>query len=533
MLNRAKRVSRALIKIAGAYSEAKLAELDAQDEQEKVMRQQQVDAALIRLKDAQAAVTTQEKIFDAEIKKKQDAQAQTDKIEIENLKAQHERDKQLAVEQAKRDAKKDERTAEQEEKDKERELRNTEIETIGKEIGMTDPEIRAAQLGEAPVTNKMILGAYQRQERTKTADVLQLEGDDRIVYIETGKMPDEGKQSMVDTYIENESDIKQLLAEGKIDEETAQDLRDANEAAINKGSGAGALQSKLDAIDREYADDPVKRQQARDKALGAGGGKEDISDTAEIRQSTDRYQPGSDNRQAMNHLMISAKTVGNQKGLATVIGSAFGDKQNVEDYTDLEERKQVSQLLAHAARTYSQEGDTIEKLEYAHHKIASNLKPLFERWKALRAKGKSLGKFHQIGEKIANIAGETTDTEIRALRGELAMLMEDVLRIRTGAVIAENEIRQQEGVTPNVDIEFEFSEALFFSMANYTTRQAEIAYTRSLGNGWGGTVAKDTLSGTYEVRDKLKEIVIGKTPQEDADSIVDDVLGGDDGTNTQ
>ena len=529
-----KTLTRGLIDAGDVYARMKMAWAGEADAKRKEDRKFALDKRGLQLKEEIAAVnayisTIQRNQAEKELewKKGEPGRAQgarEDQAKLTRTTNQQRIDAQTQGEKDVLDYKSDQEAKAKEERD-------AEIEEMGLALGWTAQEITTAQNADAPTRNAMALDSWKIQNRKQLADDMELTDEEREIYIATGNLPDEDAKSFVDEYIDNKNTID---SDPELDEETKALLHAANRNKLQQ-QRQNATADKLKLLDDELAAGRItaeEHKRGREKALGTGvtGGADKPSDINVASDQVAQYEIGSDHRQMLDIVGTNIENPKTRRSVNSTLLPYLGDTQNIADMNE-DIRKEASQVIANIARVHSPNGESIEKLDTANLFIARNLPSLHKQYKELKAKGYDLGKIRQLEEGVARMFGGTDNAEVRAFQAELDQMLEHVLRIRTGAVISEGEIKQAKGVTPNPDVEEDVSDVLFYSLANYTTRQAEILYTVEAGPRWGTWVAKDVFEKTYAVRDELHSTIFTPAVKDEINKIVDDVTGGTDGTN--
>ena len=316
--------------------------------------------------------------------------------------------------------------------------------------------------------------------------------------------------------------IDQMEADG-LDREIADGLR---RGVFDRIEGArrgrdSALQEQLNAVDAEYGPegrtpDPERHRQVRDGLLGVTPPAADAklpTDNPEVNDIINRYAEGSDNQQLTVMLAVGDGGASAELASLGIFDILMQGRSNISEYSP-EEVSVISQMIARAA-SEGIGGESVQALNVANRLIAEELPRLYAVYQDLKSKGHDVGKVAQIDETLAEIGGGTSNLEVGRFQREMNQLLEEFLRLGTGAVISEGEIRRTLGVPANDEVGYAVSDLLFLSLAGYVTDRAESLFVDVAGTKWGGEAARNIYKETFgiyaDLEQKMPNLHIDKT----------------------
>ena len=316
--------------------------------------------------------------------------------------------------------------------------------------------------------------------------------------------------------------IDQMEVDG-LDKETADGLRrgvyDRIEGA--RRSRDSALQEELNAVDAAYGPegrtpDLERHGQARDELLGVtapAAGAKPLTDNPEVNDIINRYEDGSDNQQLTAMLVLGDDGASSELASLGIFDIMLRGKNNISEYSP-EEISVISEMIARAA-SEGASGEPVQQLSVANQLMAEQLPRLYAVYQDLKSKGHDVGRIAQIDETLAEVTGGTSNLEVGRFQREMNQLLEEFLRLGTGAVISEGEIRRTPEGPPNYEVDYEVSDVLFLSLAGYTTDRAESLFVDVAGTKWGGEAARNLYKETFgiyaDLVEKIPNLHIDKT----------------------
>lgn len=309
-------------------------------------------------------------------------------------------------------------------------------------------------------------------------------------------------------------EAKRMLDDGEIDQDTYNWTLRNIDSQFRGGSGLqSALEQRAGYIRERFKDDPELMQEELDELyLEASIGSKDVTEIQQYTGIIKKYEKGADNRELA--LMISANHDTTEDKLVAIQDLDFllEGAPNIEDL-DEETLDDVSQYLSKMAITAPGRGEAIKILDAANRKIAKRLPRLYEQYKRLKDLGKDVGKIRQVSDTVVEIAGGfATDSEVGSFQQNMVQLIEEVLRLRTKAVISGGEIRKVESGSPNYGVSYDLSDVLLLSLGRYTALEQARAYAEVLGEVWGEQVARYDLEKDFKIIDELASEIMPTPP---------------------
>ena len=316
--------------------------------------------------------------------------------------------------------------------------------------------------------------------------------------------------------------IDQMEVDG-LDKETADGLR---RGVYNRiGGPDSALQEELNAIDAEYGTegrtpDLERHGRARDELLGVtapAAGAKPPTDNPEVNDMINRYEDGSDNQQLTAMLVLGDDGAGSELASLGIFDIMLRGRNNISEYSP-EDISVISQMIARAG-SEGIGGEAVQDLNVANQLIGEELPRLYGVYQDLKSKGHDVGKVAQTDETLAEVTGGTSNPEVGRFQREMSQLLQEFLRLGTGAVLGGGEIRRTPESPSNDEVGYEVSDVLFRSLAGYTADRAESLFVDVAGAKWGGEAARNLYKETFGIYADLEK----KIPNPHIDKTVDNV----------
>ena len=232
----------------------------------------------------------------------------------------------------------------------------------------------------------------------------------------------------------------------------------------------------------------------------------------------DAYETGTANQRALDGL-TSSLTPEKQSVMLRKYEPYLTDTEGPESLPEAA-RMNVAELMATDSKINSDEGESISKPLFAQEMIATSLPDLYQKFKGIDPK--KLGKIERISEDAVRFVGSVDEPALRALEGQIAQLMNYVLRIEAGTAIQPFEYDRVAQMLPSIGDEADLDIALFRAMGEAVAQTGENYYRSKLGTKWGETVANLTLKATYDMLEDIRQ----DSPSEDAQAqhILNDII---------
>lgn len=425
-------------------------------------------------------------------------------------------DSALEIDEKKRERDEAEATKEREREDTERNQRKEQIKKAYPNLD--DAQVEAIVDDAIPVAeqNKVLEKARDLRElRERYPD--KSEAEIREIHRQQNEPRTSREAHKAIKAIEAKQELESMLANGEIDQKTyEQGIARIDDEFESAERAKSTMQQRAAYARERFKDDPVRMQQELDKIyLESSSGSKDQSEIDQYLGYIRKYEKGSDNRELA--LMVSAMHEKAPDKLTALAELDFilEDTQNIGDI-EAEQLDDISQYLSKVAISHATKGEVIKKLDAANRLIAKKLPELYEKFKHIKEQDLEIGRFMVLADQTVRfVQGKTAfDPEVAAFQNEVSQLIEEVLRLRTGAVINDEETAKAQRELPGVGVEYELNDVMFLSLATYTAGRQRLEYEFQLGENWGEQVANRDLKRNYAMIDELKPKIIGKTDKE-------------------
>ena len=379
------------------------------------------------------------------------------------------------------------------------------------ELGMSQAEAEVAAAENVPdAVESSIVTVARNKQKLRELYPDRSGSEIHEIYRRVYEPKSEAELSESVGYATDFRHIDQMEVNG-LDKETADGLRRGVYNRI-EDSGRGrdsTLEEELNAIDAAYGPegrtpDPERHRQVGDELLGAVYPVTDTkppTDNAQVYEIINMFEDGSDNQQLTVMLALGDDGVSSELGSLGIFDIILKGKNNISEYSP-EEISVISQMIARAV-SEGVGGESVQRLDVANQLIAEQLPRLYAVYQDLKSQGHDVGKVAQIDETLAEVTGGTSDPEVRRFQREMNQLLDEFLRLGTGAVISGGEIRGAMAEAPDYEVENEVSDLLFLSLAGYTADRTESLFVDVAGTRWGSEAARNIYRETFGVYDDL------------------------------
>ena len=366
------------------------------------------------------------------------------------------------------------------------------------DLGMSEEEASAASIEAVPdaVESQIVKDALRRR------DLQRLHPDktaEEINALYAKLYVPKSQEDLSDSvkYVQELRDIDEM----EVDEETKDLLRRGLYQRILGGGGSSALQGKLSAIDAEYADDPVKRRLARDKALGAAPpapGKAD-PEAAKLAKM-DTFEIGTPNRELLENIAINVPTEAADRDLIRSFGSLLEGSTGPADI-DATRKEAVASRAELYLRGNRPEGEAGSKLYEAQDYTLAEMPGLWEDLKVMDEG--AFGRIDQAHERIARKAGTSSDYAITRFDSKIKALVNRWIRVESGAAITPDEIDRSRELMPGIGNNWKVNMEILRTIGGMFERSKQREYDLHFGNEWGTAISEINLA---EATGMLNEI---------------------------
>ena len=307
------------------------------------------------------------------------------------------------------------------------------------------------------------------------------------------------------------ADIDRLEAEGTIDKETADLLRQGvHKRILGSSPSSSALEGKLAAIDTEYGPegrtpDPEKHRLARDKALGAtapAGAKDKDDDGKSKTEWLDEFDQDTPNRDMLERIAINVPTEAADKDLIRSFGAILAGSTGPDDIDDGRKR-----AVAGRAELYLQgnrpEGQAAEKLNQAQDFTLAEMGGLWEDLQLMDED--SFGKIDEAIERMAQGAGTSSDIALTRFDSKIKALINRWIRVESGAAITPDEIKFLKELMPSIGNKWHINMEVLRTIGGIFQRSKQREYNLHFGNEWGEAIGKIQLEAASDMLEEINK----------------------------
>lgn len=326
--------------------------------------------------------------------------------------------------------------------------------------------------------------------------------------------------------------LKIAEAQGESREAVAETEADIKRFMTENPESVVLLESVFSQIDAMEVDDATKLQMKKDvlkrvypeKIAASRRSTSDFASSQAVREKYPVYVQSVDadgkpevnadgtpkmemnpNRQPFDRLSVDMGKDKRQNFFYTLDGALAGRSFR---QIPLPQKIDISRYLARVASGEAPGGDMVNRFLFSQSILNGGLPGLRAQWEKIKDK---TGRWTKTAEGVMRWAGTTTDPDVMAFQATLAKIVNDVIRLQSGAEVREQEMTRFLEMLPAIGNDAEVNEELFDALESGIKAFYGTFYTSALGNDWGQIAAKDAFENPREVYENVQQAETAET----------------------
>lgn len=268
-----------------------------------------------------------------------------------------------------------------------------------------------------------------------------------------------------------------------------------------------------DAVDKAVADGILSeeegKKQKRDYLIKQAGGGSASGDGKYSPVSTiERYGAFTDSGELMSGIYLGSGTNDEKERNIRTLDMYLNGAQSIEDIPT-ENAPTTAQVVSQVIvdKLSKIRKDAVYKFDQSVIFTLQGAPQLWREYKRLEANGHEMGKLLRIRQGAVKTIGKTVHPDVTNFATHLGEFMETRLRLRTGAVINDQELANEMARQPNPFVDQDVSEGTMLGLLEFSYNYQRALYKSVAGEKWADFIMGHTQSETHELIDQLKPSV--------------------------